>query len=228
MKKNLCTILIPFIAFVFVQTVAAGEWKSPEDFEKAQAEAEEALQRTGPNSPRSVETEASSVGVVETTEQVTGLEAGIDRQKKDVETNIVSVDQAMMDLDAKVIQQAIVIDLASDVLFDFDKFTIKPEAATTLSKVAVLIREKARGDVLIEGHTDAKGTEAYNQVLSEKRAKAVKKWLIKEYGIRADILKTKGWGEQKPIAPNTKKDGSDNPEGRARNRRVVITISIVK
>jgi len=227
-KKTLCTILIPLIAFVFGQIVAAGEWKSPEDFKKAQAEAEEALQLTGPNGPRSVELEASSVGVVEKTEQVTGLRENVHRQSNDVETNIISVDQAMIDLDAKVIRQAIVIDLASDVLFDFDKFTIKPEAAATLAKVAVLILEKAKGNVLIEGHTDAKGSEAYNQVLSEKRAEAVKRWLIKEHGIKPDILKTKGWGEQKPIAPNTKRDGSDNPEGRAKNRRVVITITVTK
>ncbi len=227
MKKNLFVILIPLIAFVFGQIVAAGEWKSPEDFKKAQAEAEKALLRTGPNGPRSVELKASSVGVVEKTEQVTGLRENIHRQSNDVETNIISVDQAMIDLDAKVIRQAIVIDLASDVLFDFDKFTIKPDAATTLAKVAVLIREKAKGNVLIEGHTDAKGSEAYNQVLSEKRAEAVKSWLTKMHGIKPGILKTKGWGEQKPVAPNTKEDGSDNPEGRARNRRVVITISMV-
>ena len=227
MKKTLFVILIPLIAFVFGQIVAAGEWKSPEDFKKAQAEAEKALLRTGPNGPRSVELKASSVGVVEKTEQVTGLRENIHRQSNDVETNIISVDQAMIDLDAKVIRQAIVIDLASDVLFDFDKFTIKPDAATTLAKVAVLIREKAKGNVLIEGHTDAKGSEAYNQVLSEKRAEAVKSWLTKMHGIKPGILKTKGWGEQKPVAPNTKEDGSDNPEGRARNRRVVITISMV-
>jgi len=73
--------------------------------------------------------------------------------------------------------------------------------------------------VKIDGHTDSKGTEAYNQVLSENRAKAAKDYLVK-LGVKKDRIITAGFGELKPIAPNENPDGSDNPEGRAKNRRV--------
>jgi len=66
----------------------------------------------------------------------------------------------------------------------------------------------------IQGHTDSKGTAAYNLKLSDKRAAAVKAYLIKDEAIKADRLETKGLGLTKPIAPN------DTEENRARNRRV--------
>src|SRR5690349_8011086 len=62
------------------------------------------------------------------------------------------------------------MELAADVLFDFDKATILPKAQKTLEQAAQIIRDKAKGPVRIEGYTDAKGSDAYNQKLSEKRA----------------------------------------------------------
>jgi outer membrane protein OmpA-like peptidoglycan-associated protein len=64
------------------------------------------------------------------------------------------------------------IELAADVLFDFDKATLRPEAEATLAKAAALIEERAGGSVRIEGHTDSKGDDAYNQKLSERRAES--------------------------------------------------------
>ncbi len=138
------------------------------------------------------------------------------------------VQEAISALKAKKTPFAIRVNLKSDVLFDFDKADIKSEAASTLSKVALIIEKKGKGQVLIEGHTDSKGTNEYNQRLSEKRAFAVKRWLVEKHGIAASRIEAKGWGETKPVAPNTNPDGSDNPAGRAMNRRVVITISTVK
>lgn len=68
------------------------------------------------------------------------------------------------------------------------------------------------------------GRHAYNQPLSERRARAVPDWLVKNGGASAATITTRGWGKSKPIAPNTRPDGSDDPEGRKKNRRVEITV----
>ena len=117
------------------------------------------------------------------------------------------------------------LELAADVLFDFDQSNIKPEAEKVLTRAAAFIRERAAGIVRIEGHTDAKGTEAYNLRLSDRRAASVKTWLTSSGGLRTVSFSTKGLGATQPVAPNTRPDGSDDPEGRQRNRRVEIIIA---
>jgi outer membrane protein OmpA-like peptidoglycan-associated protein len=114
------------------------------------------------------------------------------------------------------------IELAADVLFDFDKATIKPQAGAALKNVAAVLKDKAKGPVRIEGHTDAKGSDAYNQNLSVRRADAVRQWLVEKEGLKGAKITTQGFAAKNPVAPNTKPDGSDNPEGRQRNRRVEI------
>lgn len=116
------------------------------------------------------------------------------------------------------------IELAADVLFDFDKATILPKAESTLQQAAQIIRDKAKGPVRIEGYTDGKGSDAYNQRLSERRAAAVKNWFANRGGLRNVTFSTKGFGAQNPVAPNKKPDGSDDPQGRAKNRRVEIIL----
>jgi outer membrane protein OmpA-like peptidoglycan-associated protein len=112
------------------------------------------------------------------------------------------------------------------VLFDFDKATIKPEAATALHHVAEIIKDKGKGrDVRIEGHTDGKGSATYNQRLSGRRAESVKQWLAEKEGLGQVKTTTQGFGATKPVAPNTRPDGSDDPEGRQRNRRVEIVLA---
>ena len=131
----------------------------------------------------------------------------------------------VQDLQVKETGTEVRIDLAADVLFDFDKADIKAAASETLKQVARVIREKAHGSVRIEGYTDAKGTEAYNQGLSERRAESVKKWLVEKGGLKNIRFVTSGYGAKRPVAPNAKPDGSDDPEGRQKNRRVVIIMS---
>jgi outer membrane protein OmpA-like peptidoglycan-associated protein len=75
----------------------------------------------------------------------------------------------------------------------------------------------------IQSHTDGKGTEIYNEKLSQKRAEGLVKYLLGK-GIAPIRLRAKGYGESKPIAPNEDADGSDNPEGRAKNRRTDFKI----
>jgi outer membrane protein OmpA-like peptidoglycan-associated protein len=118
----------------------------------------------------------------------------------------------------------IIIDLSADILFDFNKSTIRPDAIPTLQKLALLIKESGSGIVQLNGHTDSIASDEYNMVLSEQRAASVKQWLSSKGGIDAKRLQTKGYGESQPVAPNTNPDGSDNPEGRQRNRRVEIRI----
>ncbi len=79
--------------------------------------------------------------------------------------------------------------------------------------------------LLIEGHTDGKGTHAYNMTLSGNRAGAVKKWLVENAGTKASRITTRGWRDAKPVAPNNKPDGSDDPQGRQKNRRVELTLT---
>ncbi|PAT42427.1 OmpA family protein [Vandammella animalimorsus] len=115
------------------------------------------------------------------------------------------------------------INLSADVLFDFDKAELKPEADVELQKMADVIAQKGKGVILITGHTDGKGSDAYNLRLSLARAEAVKNWLIAR-GLQQNY-QTEGKGAANPVAPNTHADGSDNPEGRAKNRRVEIVVN---
>ena len=73
--------------------------------------------------------------------------------------------------------------------------------------------------VEIGAHTDSKGSADLSLKLSDKRAKSITKHLVYK-GIESDRISGKGYGESEPIAPNTNPDGSDNPDGRAKNRRV--------
>jgi photosystem I P700 chlorophyll a apoprotein A2 len=134
------------------------------------------------------------------------------------------IDAVLKDLGAKVTDQEIHIDLAADVMFDFDKHTLRPEATETLRKLGQVVSSYGDAPLLIEGHTDNKGTHAYNMKLSQNRAEAVKKWLAENAGVKPSRIRTTGWGESKPVAPNQKPDGSDDPEGRQKNRRVEIVV----
>ena len=93
-----------------------------------------------------------------------------------------------------------------------------------MKKAIDFVRKYPGAKVKLEGHTDSKGTEEYNQKLSERRAEAVRQYLIKEGAVEKAMISTTGYGELRPIAPNTTKDGKDNPEGRAENRRVEVLI----
>ena len=86
------------------------------------------------------------------------------------------------------------------------------------------MRQKAHGPVVIQGYTDALGNDGYNQKLSERRAASVKAWLATREGLAAVPFTIAGFGARNPVAPNSKPDGSDNPEGRQLNRRVTLII----
>jgi len=101
------------------------------------------------------------------------------------------------------------------VLFDFNKATLQPVSDGILQQVAGLLKANPTLKVEVQGHTDNVGGDAYNQTLSEARAKSVMAWLV-AHGISADRMTAKGYGKTRPVADN----GTD--EGRAKNRRVEI------
>lgn len=129
---------------------------------------------------------------------------------------------ALRDLGAKTTETEIRIELSSDVLFDFDKADLLPKALPELEKVAAILKAYPNASCTIGGHTDRKGSDTYNQKLSERRADSVKNWLLTQGA--TNPMTTRGWGSQKPVAPNTLPDGRDNPDGRQKNRRVEILV----
>ena len=108
----------------------------------------------------------------------------------------------------------------SDVLFDFNKATLKPGAREKLAKLAgILLAYPGNYRIEIEGHTDAVGTDEYNLKLSEDRAESVRYFIVQSGIAENRILGTRGFGEVRPVATN------DTPEGRQMNRRVEIVIA---
>jgi OOP family OmpA-OmpF porin len=109
------------------------------------------------------------------------------------------------------------VSLKADTLFDFDKSVVKPEGKKVLDGLATQAKGMNLEVIIAVGHTDSKGSDAYNQKLSERRAAAVKAYLVSQ-GIPAAKINTQGRGESKPIADNK------TDEGRAKNRRVEIEV----
>lgn len=128
--------------------------------------------------------------------------------------------QAIRTQNAKCQQR---LTVGADALFEFDKATLTTDAEETLKALGPLIAKAGQHPIQIEGHTDAKGAADYNQRLSEQRAQTVKDWLV-AHQYAPSATATKGFGETKPIAPNTKPGGADDPAGRQKNRRVEVVI----
>ncbi len=118
---------------------------------------------------------------------------------------------ALRDLGARATEREIRIEMSADVLFDFDRAELKPEAETSLQKVGTVLRAYERSQVTVEGHTDAKGSDAYNQRLSERRAAAVVGWLSAKAGL--------GGEAHRPRTGRPEARGSQRPGGRLRRPR---------
>ena len=116
---------------------------------------------------------------------------------------------------APKVERTIILD---DVLFDFDKSTIKPQAAEILDRLVAFMNENPSSKVSLSGHTDNIGTEAYNMGLSNRRWMSVKDYVVKK-GVDGSRVSGQGFGESKPIADNK------TAQGRAKNRRVEIKVN---
>jgi outer membrane protein OmpA-like peptidoglycan-associated protein len=109
------------------------------------------------------------------------------------------------------------VTFGAGILFDVDKYGLRSDARTEIARMAEILAKYADTYVRIEGHTDADGSESYNQTLSERRASAVTAYLS-EKGISAGRLKNFGFGESRPVASN------ESPDGKQANRRVEVII----
>ena len=114
---------------------------------------------------------------------------------------------------------SLLITLDSGILFDVDKYDLRPEAEEVLKNLAIVLKEADIKAFEIDGHTDSDASDEHNQILSENRANAVKNFLTSQ-GTTAEIT-IKGYGESRPIASN------DTPEGKQKNRRVEIVIPTI-
>ncbi|MGP9519925.1 MULTISPECIES: OmpA family protein [unclassified Psychrobacter] len=129
---------------------------------------------------------------------------------------------SIQQLDRVVVEQApvltkkVIIDL--EVLFETDKSILRPEYYAKITELAVFMKQYPNASVTIEGHTDDRGSDSYNQTLSQRRVDAVKEVLISQFSIRDERLTAIGYGKSKPRASN------DTVEGRQLNRRVVAVI----
>ncbi|HEX5843231.1 MAG TPA: OmpA family protein [Pseudomonas sp.] len=101
-----------------------------------------------------------------------------------------------------------------DVKFDFDKSSVKEESYGDIKNLADFMKQYPQTTTVVEGHTDSKGSDAYNQKLSESRANAVRDVLVNQYGVDATRVNAAGYGEARPVADNA------TDSGRAVNRRV--------
>ena len=115
------------------------------------------------------------------------------------------------------------VTVLDNVYFEYNKAMILDESHASLDKLVKMLNETPSISIEIGGHTDAVGNDKYNQKLSEARAKSVVEYLVSQ-GIDASRLKAKGYGKTVPIAPNTNADGTDNAEGRAKNRRTEFKV----
>jgi outer membrane protein OmpA-like peptidoglycan-associated protein len=121
------------------------------------------------------------------------------------------------DADVQRIGEGIAVTFDSGILFDFDSSALRSEARENLGNLAASLAEYPESEVLIVGHTDATGSEEYNQGLSERRAGSARNFLVQQ-GVAATRIDAQGRGEMEPIASN------ETEAGQQENRRVEVAI----
>ena len=112
----------------------------------------------------------------------------------------------------------------SNIYYEYDKADLLPASKIVLDTLYDILKENPTITIELSAHTDSKGEVKYNEELSQKRAESCTNYLTNEKGIAKDRIVAKGYGKSQPVAPNTNPDGSDNPEGRAKNRRTEFKI----
>jgi OmpA-OmpF porin, OOP family len=114
-------------------------------------------------------------------------------------------------------------EVLNNVYYAFNKAYLLDASFASLDKLVAMLNDNPKVTIEIGGHTDSKGADQYNLKLSEARARSVVAYLVGK-GIEGSRLVARGYGESVPVAPNTKEDGSDNPQGREQNRRTEFKI----
>jgi outer membrane protein OmpA-like peptidoglycan-associated protein len=126
-------------------------------------------------------------------------------------------------LDRIILEKSIVLE---NIYYDFNKWNIRPSAAVELDKLVDILIDNPEINIELSSHTDSIATEAYNIRLSQRRAESAVSYII-QAGISPTRITARGYGETQPIARNTNPDGTDNPEGRAKNRRTEFKVTSV-
>jgi outer membrane protein OmpA-like peptidoglycan-associated protein len=132
-------------------------------------------------------------------------------------------EKAQYTVDYKIIFEPSKKFVLKNVEYDSNKATLRPSSHKTLSDLVEVMKIKNKMEIEIAGHTDNIGSDEHNLKLSQERADAVRNHLIAK-GIEANRVVAKGYGAEEPVAPNTNPDGSDNPDGRQRNRRTEVKV----
>jgi outer membrane protein OmpA-like peptidoglycan-associated protein len=147
---------------------------------------------------------------------VAGGVIGDTMDKKETSLRQIASERDAKDMEiVRVREDLLRISVSSEASFDFDRAELKPEFKPTLNKVADVLYKDPNQRIVVVGHTDSQGSEAYNQGLSERRAQATASYLINQ-GVTASQVTVEGRGESQPRADNA------TAEGRAQNRRVEI------
>ena len=112
----------------------------------------------------------------------------------------------------------------NNIYYQYDKADLVPASKLVLDTLYDILKENPNITIELSAHTDSKGADKYNEELSQKRAEACTNYLITDKGVAKERIVAKGYGKTMPVAPNTNPDGSDNPDGRAKNRRTEFKI----
>src|SRR5690625_1602533 len=132
--------------------------------------------------------------------------------------------ETLTEFNAEEVDEGTKLTLPEDILFDFDSADLRADVNEAIDKLVQLAEETDTSETItIIGHTDSRGADDYNQKLSEGRAQAVLDALVNK-NVAEERLEAIGKGASEPIAENTHSDGSDNPEGRQKNRRVEVIV----
>lgn len=151
-------------------------------------------------------------------------QAVLQRQAEQIAANRALIEQLKArNVNADLTDRGVVVTLP-DVFFRFGSAELTSEAASTTRDIASILRSDAPNrTVAVEGHTDSVGPADFNQGLSERRAASVAAGL-RAGGVKGSLIRVVGYGETRPKLPNTTSDGRDDPQARARNRRVEVVV----
>jgi len=166
-----------------------------------------------------------AVGGAVVGDQLQSRDNSLDARDQEIAKNRELIEELKRrNLDVKETSRGVVVNLP-DVLFEFNRSNLTSGARAKVRDIADILDRPnvSRRQVSIEGHTDSVGSDDYNLRLSQQRADSVASALGGD-GVSDSRLHTKGFGKKYPIAPNKNSDGSDNPSGRAKNRRVEVII----
>jgi outer membrane protein OmpA-like peptidoglycan-associated protein len=186
---------------------------------RQQAEEQTTLAREEAGAARQ-ETETARRETGSALEAAARAQVEADRIRKQAEAEVNRLELALGQVaETRRTALGLVMNLGSDYLkFEFDKAELRPEDRELLSRIAGILLTSKDYSVSVNGHTDDIGSEEYNQKLSERRAQAVRDYLVKA-GLSPDILSVTGHGKSRPLAPGT------SEQARARNRRVELGIA---